>query len=114
MSKFKKTILADIDGTEYALCFGFGTMMAAEEVSGISVLQMTGSGSLCHYATLFHAVLQPQHPMSREEAVNLIDRAGITRVVEWIGEGVKVVFGKVSDDEPDAEAAAKPKRKKAA
>ena len=88
----KKTIIAKIGDSEYALTFGMGTMMEAEEYARMSALDLVSSGSLSHYATLFWAVLQPQHPMTRAEAVDLIDRAGINQVIEWIGKGVGGFF----------------------
>lgn len=88
-----------IDGKNYVLRFNFGTMSAAEKELGenpLTVFADQGDGnfriSFAAVGSLFWAVLQPEHPMSRAKSDELIDAAGFQSVGQWIAEGMNAYF----------------------
>ena len=94
----------------YSLVFKFGTMRQAEAVlGGTSVLEVLARGlGLEEISAIVWAALQPHHPMSREEADDLLDAIGMPPVAAMLAEALKAFFGaRVQVEGGNALAAAK-------
>jgi len=91
----------DIDGSTYTLVAKFGTARLAEKEIGTSIpkmMQDVGSIGFDAISCLFWAFLQPKHRISRDGSDDLVDRAGVNQVTEWVGSCLADYFGAGESD----------------
>jgi hypothetical protein len=108
----------EIGGLPYRLVFKFGTLRLAEKELGESIAAVFGGGGekvgFDAISAVFWAALQPGHRVTREKSDDMIDEAGLPKVMEVISEGISAYFGveaAAAGEEADEGNAPSPKTK---
>ena len=116
------TLPVEIGGRTFTLSFKFGTIRVFERELGVPLAEAFGGKAdseddaaalaakipLDTWSALFWAALQPAHMMTREGADDLIDAAGLEKVVDWCSRGLAAYQTEnpaLLDPESDAEQA---------
>jgi hypothetical protein len=99
----------EIGNETYTLTFKFGTMRIAEIEIGKPIVSLTTSDfGFDVISSLFWAVLQPKHNMTRDASDNLVDVAGVASVGTWVSDGLAAYFKSDVVDGGNAKAKKKP------